>query len=456
MMLAAVMGLGAGEAVAQAAAPAPAVVATEAVANAATPDAAPAPAAPEAATNAAAPAAAAALPAPPPRMKPTPGIGQPTPRELGFQQQFTSTGKYALWMHNAILMPLITAICLFVLALLLWVMVRYRKSANPEASRTSHNTFIEVVWTLVPVFILIGVAIPSIDLLAKQFKPAPKDAVTVKVTGYQWYWGYEYPDNEIPEFVSNLLPEEKAVAEGEPYLLAVDNRLVLPVGVPIKLIITAADVIHSFSVPAFWVKEDAVPGRLNEKTFTIDKPGVYYGVCSELCGARHGFMPIAVEALPREQYAQWVLSQGGKLPEGWAVPAAAKPEVPATAQQVASCQADVNALLVGKTIEFDTAKATISAKSQGLVDQLAGKLATCAGTRVIVGGHTDAVGDAAANKALSEARAKAVYDALVAKNVPPARLSAVGYGSSKPKVPGATEAANAANRRIDFAVAVAN
>jgi cytochrome c oxidase subunit 2 len=436
LMLAVALGLGASATMVQAAAPAPAT--TEAVANAA--EAAP----------------AAERPAPPERLKPTAGIGQPVSGEMTFQKQFTSTGNYALWMHNAILMPLITIICLVVLALLLWVMVRYRKATNPEPSRTSHNTVIEVIWTLLPVLILIGVAIPSIDLLAKQFKPAPKNALTVKVTGYQWYWGYEYPDNEIPEFVSNLLPPEKAAAEGEPYLLAADNRLVLPVGVPIKLIITAADVIHSFSVPAFWVKEDAVPGRLNEKTFTIDKPGVYYGVCSELCGARHGFMPIAVEALPRDQYAQWVLSQGGKLPAGWPAPAVAPKEAPATAQQVASCQADVNKLLTGTTIQFDTAKATIKPESQGLIDNLAGKLAGCAGTRVAIGGHTDATGVPAANVTLSEARAKSVVDALVAKNVPPARLSAIGYGSSRPKVAGVTEEANAANRRIEFAVTAAN
>ena len=162
---------------------------------------------------------------------------------------------------------------------------------------------------------------PSIGLLADEYRPAPKDALTVKVTGYQWFWGYEYPDAGIPEFVSNMLPEDKAKANGEPYLLAPDNRLVLPVGRPIKLIITGADVIHSFAVPSLWVKMDAVPGRLNEKSFTIDKPGVYYGQCSELCGARHGLMPIAIEALPPAQFDQWVLSQGGTLTGGTAAPA---------------------------------------------------------------------------------------------------------------------------------------
>jgi cytochrome c oxidase subunit 2 len=289
----------------------------------------------EAAAPAAAPAAAATSEAAPAAdsnasvapafeySKPVEGVGMPKPGETYFQDQVTSTGKYAWWMHTYILMPLITAISLFVLALLLWVIVRYRRGANPVASKTSHNTFIEIVWTLLPVLILIGIAIPSIDLLAKQFKPAPKEAVTIKVTGYQWYWGYEYPDNGIPEYVSNMLPDDKAKANGEPRLLAADNRLVLPVGTPIKLIITGADVIHSFSVPAFWVKEDAVPGRLNERTFTVDKEGVYYGVCSELCGDRHGFMPIAVEVVSKEKFAQWVHSQGGKMRgEAEAAPAA--------------------------------------------------------------------------------------------------------------------------------------
>lgn len=301
--------------------------------------AAPVEAVPAAADNAATDNAATATPAPAfDYAKPVPGVGQPQPGEIDFQKQFTSTGHYAYWMHSYILLPVITIISLLVLALLLWVIVRYRRGANPVASRTSHNTAIEVAWTLIPVLILIGVAIPSIDLLAKQFKPAPKGALTVKVTGYQWYWGYEYPDNGIGEYVSNMLPPEKAIERGEPALLGADNRLVLPVGVPIKLIITGADVIHSFSVPAFWVKEDAVPGRLNEKTFTIDKPGVYYGQCSELCGARHGFMPIAVEAVTPERFAQWVKLQGGTMPSqasAEAAPADAAAPAPAATSNAA-------------------------------------------------------------------------------------------------------------------------
>ena len=290
-------------------------------------------AAADSAGNAAAPAAQAAPAAKvaaPPRMKPTLGKGMPMPGEITLQKQFSPTGHTARWLHDKMLLPIITIISIFVLVLMLYVMVRFRRSASPVPSKTSHNTVIEVIWTVVPVVILLAIAIPSIGLLADQYKPAPKDALTVKVTGYQWYWGYEYPDNAIPEFVSNLLPRDKAEANGEPYLLAPDNRLVLPVGRPIKLIITGADVIHSFAVPSLWVKMDAVPGRLNEKSFTIEEPGVYYGQCSELCGARHGFMPIAIEALEPAQFDQWLLSQGGTL-KGAAAATTAEAAAPAAA-----------------------------------------------------------------------------------------------------------------------------
>ena len=244
-------------------------------------------------------------------MKPTLGIGMPMPGEYKIQEQFSPTGRQAVWIHNDLLLPIITVISLFVLGLMLYIMVRFRRAANPVPSKTAHNTLIEIIWTVVPVLILVAIAVPSISLIAEQYKPAPKDAVTVKITGYQWYWGYEFPDQGIPEFVSNILPPEKALENGEPNLLAVDNRLVLPVGRPIKLIITGADVIHSFAVPSLWFKLDAVPGRLNERAITIEKPGVYYGQCSELCGIKHGFMPIAIEARPEAEWEQWVRSQGG-------------------------------------------------------------------------------------------------------------------------------------------------
>jgi len=294
----------------------------------------PAPAAAEPSVTEGAPGAAAGGYTP---MAPTPGKGMPVDGGLGLQPQYAPIGDYALWMHDAILMPIITVISLLVLFLLLWVVVRYRRARNPVPSKTTHNAVIEVVWTLVPVLILVAIAIPSISLLAKQYKPAPAGALTVKATGYQWYWGYTYPDNGGFEVISNMLKEPDEVKPGErartdadgPAQLAADNRMVLPVGEPIRLQTTAADVIHAFAVPALWFKLDSVPGRINEKVLFIKEPGVYFGQCSELCGARHGYMPIVVEAVPRPQFEAWVLAQGGTVGKPAAAPTAAPAAAPA-------------------------------------------------------------------------------------------------------------------------------
>jgi len=289
----------------------------------ATTPAAAAPAAPKAApapdASTAVPAAAAepgnvqaAQAAPASRAVPTPGIGQPDGR-MGLQDQVTPIGREAAWFHNYLLLPIITVISIFVLALLLFVIIRFRRGAHPVPSRTTHNTTLEVVWTLVPVLILVAIAIPSIKLLGHQYNP-PKADLTVKATGNQWYWTYSYPDHGGFELVSNMLPEKDAKARGEPRLLAVDERMVVPVNATVKVIVTATDVIHSWGVPAFWVKMDAVPGRLNETWFKAERPGVYYGQCFELCGQGHGFMPIAVEVVTQEQFAAWIASKGGKMP----------------------------------------------------------------------------------------------------------------------------------------------
>jgi cytochrome c oxidase subunit 2 len=325
---------------------------------------APAPAAPivaeqtaPAATPAAADAAAPAAAAPAPAFSyaaPDPKIGQPQPEALTLQEQVTDIGKEAAWMHDIVLMPIITIISLFVLGLLLWAMFRYRAKANPIPSKTSHNTFIEVVWTLVPVLILLVIAVPSIQLLARQYAP-PKADLTIKVIGNQWYWTYQYPDNGDFELVSNMLKEADQVGKGErartdadgPRLLAVDERVVVPVGKVVKLIVTSNDVIHAFAMPAFWQKMDAVPGRLNETWFKADRIGVYYGQCSELCGARHGFMPIVVEVVTPERFAEWIASKGGTMPG----PAGAKnpdatatsPAHPETAPSAANDNADSSA-----------------------------------------------------------------------------------------------------------------
>lgn len=276
-------------------------------------------------------------------MAPTPGKGQPVDKGWTFQDQYSPIGEQGLWMHDVILMPVIVAISVLVLVLLLVVMAKFNARRNPVASKTSHNTLIEVIWTLVPVLILVVIAVPSIRLLAHQYEPAPKGAVTVKVTGYQWYWGYTYPDNGGFEVISNMLSEEDALKSGEPSHLAVDNRMVVPVGEPIRIQTIGADVIHSFAVPSLWFKLDAVPGRINEKVLFIKEPGVYYGQCSELCGARHGYMPIAVEALPRDKFEAWVKTQpGGTVGKAEAAPAAAV--VPAAAEAPAAApEADASA-----------------------------------------------------------------------------------------------------------------
>ncbi|AKM07456.1 Cytochrome c oxidase subunit 2 [Pelagerythrobacter marensis] len=267
--------------------------------------------------------------------------GQPTAGALDVQEQFSPIGKTATGLHVGLLW-IMGLISLFVLGLLLWVIVRYRRGANPTPSKTTHNTLIEVVWTLVPVLILVAIAIPSISLLSKQYESPPEDAITIKVTGYQWYWGYAYPDNGGFEVISNMMPEDEAKAKGFPAQLEVDNRMVVPVGTPLRIQTTAADVIHSFAVPSLWFKIDAVPGRLNERLLTIDEPGIYYGQCSELCGARHGYMPIAVEALPRDQWEAWVRTQpGGSV--GDAEPEAANPAADAAATSEAGETADAEA-----------------------------------------------------------------------------------------------------------------
>lgn len=280
--------------------------------------------------------------------------GQPIDKGITFQKQFTEDGEFALWMHDAILLPVITVISLFVLGLLLWVVVRFNRRSNKVASKTTHNTFIEVIWTVIPVLILVVIAVPSITLLARQYESPPADAITIKAIGVQWNWEYEYPDNGV-SIISKMLNEdgEPVINNGVrtrgseawdgPKLLEVDNRLVVPVGVPLRIQTTANDVIHSFAVPSLWFKLDAVPGRLNERLMTIKEPGIYYGQCSELCGVRHGYMPIAVEAVPLAKWEAWIREKGGKVAGDAVVEKAATPAAagPAAAEAVAA-EAAVN------------------------------------------------------------------------------------------------------------------
>ena len=270
---------------------------------------------------------------------PTPGVGEPDGRK-GIQDQVTPIGKEALAFHDNWLLPLCAIISAIVLALLVYVIFRFRRGSNPVPSRNSHNTLVEVIWTLVPVLILVGIAIPSIRLLRHQYSPPPAD-LTVKVTGHQWYWSYELPDYGVT-FDSYMLKEAsdrtrqanqrpRTDADGPP-LLAVDNRLVIPQGKVVKFIVTADDVIHSFAVPSFWIKQDANPGQLHETWAKVDRPGVYFGQCSQLCGARHGFMPIAIEVTSADQFAQWVAEKGGHM-------AGSKPQAPAATESNAAATA---------------------------------------------------------------------------------------------------------------------
>ncbi len=227
---------------------------------------------------------------------------QPENWGLGFQPAATDIMEQINDFHNLMLV-IITAIVVFVLGLLIWVMVRYNAKANPQPSKTSHNTTVEIVWTVVPVLILLVIAVPSFRLLYAQYD-IPRADVTIKATGYQWYWGYEYTDHGFG--FSSIMLEEDELQEGQPYLLAVDNEVVVPVNKVVHVLVTSADVIHNWAMPAFGVKKDAVKGRNHLVWFRVNEPGVYYGQCSELCGARHAYMPIAVRAVPEDEYEAWL------------------------------------------------------------------------------------------------------------------------------------------------------
>ena len=239
-------------------------------------------------------------------------VGQPTPGGLGLQPAASPLKVEAHQFHDFVLMPIITAICLLVLGLLIWIVIRYNKKSNPTPARWSHNTLIEVVWTVVPVLILVFISLFSFRLLFA-YHDMPTPDLTVKATGNQWNWAYEYPDQGIAEYVSNMLPEDEARAQNVPYRLAADEPIVVPVGKTVRVLVTAADVIHAFALPAFGLKTDAVPGRVNETWFRADRPGVYYGQCSELCGVDHAFMPIQINVVSRAEFAAWVASKGGSM-----------------------------------------------------------------------------------------------------------------------------------------------
>jgi cytochrome c oxidase subunit II len=230
-------------------------------------------------------------------------FGQPSPWQLGMQQSATPVMDNIVWFHDYLLY-FIAAITLFVLALLVIVIVRFNARANPVPSRTTHNTMIEVLWTFIPIVILMFIAVPSFKLLFFQLNVPPPD-VTVKATGKQWYWSYSYPDNGKFEFDSLMLKAGE-LKQDQPRLLAVDNEMVVPVNKNVHVLTTGADVIHSFAVPSFGIKIDAIPGRINETWFKATREGVYYGQCSELCGKDHAYMPIAVRVVSEQAFAAWI------------------------------------------------------------------------------------------------------------------------------------------------------
>lgn len=230
-------------------------------------------------------------------------VGMAKPWQLGFQPPASPVMEKLAWVHDNFLMVIITAITVFVIVLTAYILLRFNRRANPVPSKTTHNTLVEVVWTVLPIFILVAIAIPSLRthyFMARN----PDYEMTLKVTGHQWYWSYEYPDHGGFGFDSYIIKDED-IKPGQHRLLEVDNRVVVPVDTAIRVQMASADVIHSWAVPAFGVKKDAMPGRLNETWFKADKIGVFYGQCSELCGVGHGFMPIAVQVVSKDEFAAW-------------------------------------------------------------------------------------------------------------------------------------------------------
>ncbi len=259
---------------------------------------------------------------------------KPEPWQLGFQPPATPVMEELEHFHNIILLPIITIISLLVLGLLLYVMYRYSEKRNPTPSKTSHNTVIEVLWTVVPVLVLVLIALKSFPLLYFSDRAAEPE-MTIKAIGHQWYWSYEYPDNGNFTFDANMIPDSE-LAAGQLRQLETDNRVVVPVDTNVRLLTTGADVIHSWAMPSFGVKLDSVPGKTNETWFRVTREGVFYGQCSELCGVNHSAMPIVVEAVSKEKYQQWLTEAQSKFARIDGGPANAAPAETAVAHNAAA------------------------------------------------------------------------------------------------------------------------
>jgi cytochrome c oxidase subunit 2 len=238
--------------------------------------------------------------------------GHAVPNQIGFQTPVTPIARYIVWFHNGILLPITTLITLFVLALLIYVMWRFNEKKNPTPSKTTHNTLIEVVWTVVPVIILVFIAVPSFRLLTMQLVVPPAD-MTLKVTASQWHWNYGYSKEDGGFNFDSYIKEDKDLQPGDIRLLAVDNEAVVPVNKVIKVEVTSTDVIHSFIVQSFGARVDAVPGRNNETWFKAEREGIYYGQCSKLCGKDHAFMPIAIRVVSEDAFKKWLVDAKKKF-----------------------------------------------------------------------------------------------------------------------------------------------
>ena len=235
---------------------------------------------------------------------------EPYDWQLGFQEPSSDVMRSVLELHDFVLI-MMTAITIFVLGLIIYVVFRFRRNANPNPSKRSHNTLIEILWTGIPVVILIAMAIPSFKLVYQQ-DIIPEADMTIKVIGHQWYWEYQYPEHDDISYESYMVPDDE-LQPNDLRLLTVDNNLILPANKNIHVLVTAGDVLHSFAMPSLGVKKDAVPGRLNETWLNIDEPGIYRGQCSELCGTGHGYMPIVREALNEKDFNNWIIEQKSKL-----------------------------------------------------------------------------------------------------------------------------------------------
>ena len=289
--------------------------------------------------------------------------GQPTDKAMGWQPAATLFKVKVEHFYDHILFPIITIISLLVLVLLAWIVFRYNKKSNPVAARFSHNTLVEIIWTLGPVVILIVIAIFSLSLL-KYENDMPTPDVVVKATGNQWFWTYDYPELGVTDVESRILPDaldlKKAKDANIPYLLEVDNKLVVPVNRVVHVEVTGADVIHSFTVPAFGIKIDAVPGRLNNTWFKATRIGTYYGQCSELCGKDHAYMPIEVQVVSDADFDAYVIKAGGKTRAMLAADASA-----AAAAASASASEAANASIAAAATPADTAAGAPSASASG-------------------------------------------------------------------------------------------